>query len=370
MRSLVRILSAILTLFMAATAATSMEAKPKKPKPSPPPTPTTQTVDCANGETVADALANVQYDTTPANIIIDGTCREAVVVSRSDVSFFPAAPGDGLEAPDPDSRVLFVYQVQRIQAIDLTITGGAVGVNVGGGSSLAANRIRVEGATEGVHVREGSSANINNSVLSNCLINGLVVQLGGHVTVVSSEIEDNGFHGVFATGGTVDLRQTSIRNNDGAGVFAWTGAIVSIDGSSLANNAHDGLALQSNSTAQISGNRTTIAENAGNGIGVYTGSVAQVWNTDIEDNVSDGIRAGVGSVVDVTQNSLIRRNRHGIHLGDTSILSADSSVEITANDLRGINCQIGLPAVAQLAAGSNPNVHDNNTGEIVCNPQP
>src|SRR3989442_15991856 len=90
----------------------------------------TTTVDCAAGDTVARALRHGD-ERKSLTILINGSCSEHVVISRSDIKLAPAAPGATISGPDPKAELL------RVAGARVTIDGhsgarGREGITPGG----------------------------------------------------------------------------------------------------------------------------------------------------------------------------------------------------------------------------------------------
>jgi hypothetical protein len=103
--------------------------------------PQTLTVNCGAGQTVADALGQVST-AAPVTVTISGTCTEAVVLNRDDVTLQGSQASDGLQAPAASVTVIAVINSQRVVLRQLTITGGSSGLVASGSGVLGVNPIR------------------------------------------------------------------------------------------------------------------------------------------------------------------------------------------------------------------------------------
>src|SRR5437870_12128215 len=112
------IVSAILLVLGCSTAIAAPPAK-------------TMTVDCASGQTLADAFNKGNTD-QPLLVLIRGTCNESVRIERGDVTLRGETGFDGT-INGPDSSIDTVTAVARRAAIDgLRVSGARQGVTAAG----------------------------------------------------------------------------------------------------------------------------------------------------------------------------------------------------------------------------------------------
>jgi len=279
-------------------------------------------VNCAEGQTVASALAQAASHTGLVSITITGTCHESILTSRSNTWFRGAQPGAGITAAtaSPNSIALSVTQATRVFVDGLTLSGGGFGIKVTGNAW-----VRVAGGA----------------------LNGNLVS------------------GAFADEGTIILLNTTVADNGGPGVLVWPGSTIRIDGGLITNNATSGVELHGG-VAQVSlGAR--IAGNQRGGL-VLHASTIDVRAATIEGNTGDGVQASVGSRVVLNNGALIQNNTgNGLMLSDTSVaygLGAGPGMRIIANGGWGLFCS-PAPAVAQYLTPL-ADISGNHAGNVSC----
>ena len=141
-----------------------------------------------------------------------------------------------------------------------------------------------------------------------------------HDTTSGSQISDSSFsdsrYGVQAVGGSPTLTRVDVFSNQNNGVFAQSGAAVTVVDSTI-RSCNGGLEIE-NSTLNISG--SIIRDNAGRGIGFNTyaaGTYASVVDHNtIVDNSSYGIYAYEGSgslTIAVRNNAIVGNGSYGVY---------------------------------------------------------
>lgn len=367
--------------------------------PSSPPVssqPLAVTVNCAAGETVADALARGPETTSRLTVTIVGVCQEAVVVARDAITLQGASPGDGLAAPAEASTVLTVLG-QRINLNQLTLTGGSSGLAATRGASFTATNLHVRGATDaGVFMLFNASGRLTNSLIEDGGKNGIAVQLGasvgvvggtiqnnaligiqvsagGHATVSGAVIRDNAFRGGMpGRGGSLFLQNVTIEGSDN-GLQSEPGGSVTLTGSGAVsrNNRSAGI-LGSGGAVQVLGG-ARVSGNGFNGIDMIGGTLSLHDGAIVENNTQRGISLAAGSATfggGGSAGPIIRNNSNdGIHLRDVSVarfFSAGNPAEntqVTGNGSFGIFCEPS-PAVALMAGFVT--VSGNAAGQVSC----
>jgi nitrous oxidase accessory protein NosD len=259
----------------------------------------TLTVDCANGGTIAHALA--QGDSRkPLVVVVRGTCNEHVAISRDDVTL-RGAPGVGGAVNGPDSTApAILVRAQRTGIESLTVTGGANGIVVSGPFSASLTKVVVSNPASGnaVIVRSGADLSVTGCTLMQAS-RGLLVQRGGSVRV---------------------LGNTEIRDNSDTGIYADQNSIVNVSGGSkiLSNGGH-GIDLENGSQGSISDSE--IADNS-TGVLVSASQASIGANNLIHNNRENGVLAQVAAAVDVSNNSISYNGENGVfgYLGSTLVM--------------------------------------------------
>jgi parallel beta helix pectate lyase-like protein len=103
----------------------------------------TKTVNCGAGETITAAL-ETQGPGQALVLIVNGTCKENVTITRNDVTLQGGPNGASVLATDPKRGAIVVDGAQRVSLQGLTIRQRTLGVAGIGGASfeMLGNRIR------------------------------------------------------------------------------------------------------------------------------------------------------------------------------------------------------------------------------------
>jgi hypothetical protein len=274
----------------------------------------TVTVDCSEGQTIAQALK--QGDSRkPLDVIVRGTCSEYVTIARSDVTLRgESIQGSVVSGPGTAAPAVLI-QADRVNLEQITVTGGANGVVLSGPfvASMTGVVVREPSSGSAVLVRAGGDLSVSGCTLAQANI-GLQLQRGGSARA---------FNG------------TEIRDNGNAGVFAGVNSTVNVSGGSkVIDNGGHGIEVQSGSQANISN-----SEIANNGMGVLIGaSGASIVGNLIHNNREHGVLAQAGAVVSVDQNEIRENSRDGVvgYLGATVVMHGN---EITDNGETGVSCR-------------------------------
>jgi hypothetical protein len=346
--------------------------------------PASVTVDCAAGETVANALA-VTERAPSVTITIKGTCTESVTIVRDRVALVPFAAGDGLTAPA--GQAALNLGGRRIFLGQLTLTGGNQGVSAFNGASFSANGLHVTGAANtGIVVGGNAVGNVSNSTVKNggggvsAAQGGVLTFFGGTIQDNSGEgaragsggtlflrnstVEDSGFHGIIAyPGGSIEASNSTVRNSANTGAYAFGGSI-QFSGGLIEGTTFGGVSADEGGLVYLGG--TTVARN-GLGVGASGGSILMQGAT-VEDNLGDGVRITNSSSVSMRFGVTIRDNTgNGISISDNSVANfghPPATVQILDNDQWGIHCD-GAPSTAVIR-GAVGTVSGNAQGQNNC----
>jgi hypothetical protein len=345
-------------------------------------------VDCTAGQSINQAMQDASPN-TPLTIVIRGTCTEAVIIDRDEVSLQAQSPGDGIQAPGPNDSPLSLNGATHVNLGQLTLTGGRNGLGAFDGASFSASNLHVSGAATGVMIGGGSSGNLNQSTIESSTQDGLAVHNGGSVQMNSGTIRQSGGDGVSLDGGhaslggvlvthsgfqgvsarngsSADLGNTTVEYSTRTGVHAFNGGSISINGGLIQFNGQVGVIAHSGSV-NLQG--AVVANNQGAGAGTFAGGRLNVQGgTVIENNQGDGLQFFGGGAGSVQGQNFIRGNsRNGIHVRDTSIALFDSpsgTNQIVDNGGWGLFCD-GPPAVAQ-TTGQPGTLSGNGGGTSNC----
>ena len=177
--------------------------------PTPSSEPQSVLVDCAAGQSINAALASVPVS-VPLTVNIQGTCTEAVNISRDEVTLQAVSAGDGIQAPSADAAALVLKGASHVNLGQLTLTGGRTGLAAFKGASFSAFNLHVSGAGTGVMVNASSSGNFNQPLIEHSVQDGLAVGSGGSAQFFGGTISNSGGDGVSLSGGHVELGNTDV----------------------------------------------------------------------------------------------------------------------------------------------------------------
>ena len=349
------------------------------------------TVSCANGGTVASALALAPRTTAGLTITIKGTCVEAVDQVPGNVTLQGASSGDGLQAPDASSNPDLGISGAGVTLDNLTISGGVNALLVRNGATAVGNNLVIEGSSSR-NVWAKGVFTLNSSTIENSKGDGIDALSGGIVFLLGSTVRNNARgvligsgsyldadggaiisdntanHGVEVSGGSLVVFAATIKGNplDGIQLFAGGNVYIAstavvgqngrdgvrVNGGVISNNAEYGISVFHGGTAVLD-TSAVVASNAANGVLVEDGTV-NLGNGDgsatIQSNGSNGIY--------LKTNSVGFFNNAGNH--------------ILSNSGWGILCD-GPPANPLIAigpAGTIGTVSGNGAGQISCNMAP
>ncbi|HEV2302389.1 MAG TPA: hypothetical protein VGR91_12545 [Stellaceae bacterium] len=371
------------------------------------------TVNCANGGTLAAALAFRPGTTNTFTVTIRGVCSEAVDSVPGDVTIQAAASGDGLSAPnssaDPVLGIsgrgvtltgltisggvdpLFVHKTGGVTGTNLVITGGSTrNVLVSGGLTLIGSMVE-NSPGDGIDSVSGGTVILDGGTVQNNAMWGVQASGGGSLTidqgaVISGNGTAVGSDGLPIGGGALSggdgylaFWDGAIENNVGAqgillfvGGSARLGRFVPLSGDSVLvqNNAGDGITVL-DGWLQVRDSTTNISGNSGNGIGIYGGGHALLQtNPVVQSNAKNGIAVTIGSVQigSGTGPATIQSNtQNGVFLTNNSVASSGNSAnQIIDNGQWGILCA-GAPN-NPLASGTFGTISGNAAGQNNCNP--
>lgn len=316
-------------------------------------------VDCALGQTIAQALQNPG---SPLTITVKGTCNENVTVDRDTVTL-QADPAGGT-VNGPNSALATITVAGQDVVIDgLRVTGGRNGIEAVGATRLT----------------------IQNCVAENTGRNGIHFTQGANGVVDSCTVQNNGRDGIAVlSGSTAILTRNTITTNirRGVQVFQSSNALIGITrdnqpaGNMITNNGNRGITLTTGSSASIgmntiTGNGTNLANNLGNrvGINVNDGSIADIAGGNfITGNTGGGLQVSNARAtlsdsafgLPTTVNTITGNTGNGgiFAFENASLFIGDAN--ISGNTGNGITLQLRSTAVL-----SNSTVNSNTGNGIL-----
>jgi len=353
------------------------------------------TVSCANGGTVASALALAPRTTAGLTITIKGTCIEAVDQVPGNVTLQGALSGDGLQAPQTSSNPVLGISGAGVTLNNLTISGGVTALLVRSGATAAGNNLMIEGSS-GRNVMANGVITLNSSSIENSSGHGIDALSGGIVFLNGGTVRSNsrGFQigsasyvavdagavisgstatgAVVSSGGALTLRSGTIENNSPDGININNGGIATLLGglAVVSSNARDGVRVFGGSARTLGG---VISNNGGHGISVFNSGTA-ILDTGVvvAANAANGVLVedGTVNVGNGDGSAAIQSNSaNGIYLKTNSVGYFNNAAnQIVSNGGWGILCD-GPPA-NPLIAGPIGTVSGNGAGQISCNIAP
>lgn len=299
----------------------------------------TVTVVCDRGESIASALAAPPAERSLV-IVVAGTCREPVTITRDDVTLRGHDVQGGVLEGDPARDTIVVDGARRVTLEALTFAGGRNGLVATGGATVTLRRTTLRGHLapySAVLARRGSEVALDESVVTDNAGSGITVADASSATLLSSQVLNNGFgnpqssFGITAVrGGVVWLGGGNQVAGNTIGIFVRGGHLRIGEGSVAAsdqivgNNA--GISATDNSVLDLRGSPggeivTLVSGNAGNGIVAQMGTVLRLRSITIAANGGHGIiafyDAGIGFFVPYPNYVTVTGNAgYGVFCGD------------------------------------------------------
>lgn len=290
----------------------------------------THTVDCNAGETIQSKVDAAQPGDT---IVITGTCNEAVVVNKDDITL------DGgrsaiIDAMDFDDAAIFVDGRQNVTIKGLTVQNGLFGIKIVEGAAVwledfTARNSRIKSGHDsgnGIMAVQSTSVVLAGAIISDGNErHGLGVYRGSGAVVVgnatveerrlpptSLQTDDNGEHGIqvsessalavfSAYAGNTAVRTRDNKKYSGIEVNNGSSLIVVGGDFTATGNASSGLAVGGSSSVgfygwadQSKGVTAVFDGNTSSGITVWGSSSLQVWDDGVAVNITSSNNSGSG----------------------------------------------------------------------------
>lgn len=228
----------------------------------------TVSVNCAKGESISAALSK---NTGPLVIELRGTCRENVLIERSDVTLRGANPAsDGIQGvtavPQPDAA-LAIYYANRIHLENLFVADSP-GAGVGAWYSMLQMlncRIARNGGI-GIHISV-SSLDGTELVVSENASAGINSQREGRVICLGCRLVDNVPAATAQTDGFMTLWDTEVSGNQGIRAFG-AGSYIDVDCFTAVSTYPCSINVQRNAIQAFSGGEAGLW-----GVGAFNGAV-------------------------------------------------------------------------------------------------
>ena len=311
---------------------------------------TTLTADCNAGDTVQSKVDAAQSGDT---IMITGTCNEAVVVSKDNITL----DGGGsavIDGAGIDRWAVDVTGRQKVTIQGLTVLNGhdaGIGLTETSGVWMQDVTVRntrrekdVDGGGHGIFVGHASSVVLTGTIVADSNAgNGIMVWQSGNALAAgnftpreitypraSIQANGNGEQGIFVAGSSSFAAFSNFGDN--TTVHAKT-------------NTYSGISVQHGSSMMVGGADIQATNNQGHGLEVGGSSSAQFWGWAAESRAPSGLFDSNGA--------------HGIHVWGSSSLNVwDDGVAVhitsTNNTGRGLELWGGSDAGLNSPASAPP----------------
>lgn len=333
-------------------------------------------VNCANGETVHDALEAAGDRAAAVMIEVSGFCAEDATIRRSNTTVRAVGAGDGL-------RSLALDGGHGIRLEGLTLTGGGL-VATHGASFLANDLAILESVGPSLSVMNGSTGELwapriqrgqggwgvwayggSSLALTGGLIQGsdestgCVVQ-GSSLVLVDTLVRGHN-RGIWLESGVVMVSGGAVEDNANIGILVGAGTLETYD-ATIRDNGWAGLVVEPGGSAQLSGGSVNA-----NGSGIGTrGGVVGLRGVSVQGNRGLGIEARNSANLLLFGTTVADNLGSGISLGDVSFAEfSGDPVVVTGNGGWGFRCDPS-PAVAQYRDYGALSASGNFEGDIDC----
>ena len=310
----------------------------------------TLSVNCNNaGETIQSKVDEAQPGDT---IMITGTCNEAVVVNKDDITL----DGGGLAVIDGAGIDLWAVDVtgrQKVTIEGLTVQNGhAGGIVITETSGVWMQDVTVQNTRRhkdydadghGIFVGHASSVVLTGTIVAdNNAGNGIIVWQSGNALAMgnftprgspfpraSVQANGNGENGIFVAGSS---SFTAVSNfGDNTTVHAKT-------------NTYSGISVQQSSSVIVVGADIEATNNQGSGLEVGGASSAQFWGSAAASRTASGLfDSNGGAGINVWGSSSFNVWDDGVAVNITSTKNTWRGLSITDGSLAGFNSPAAQP---------------------------
>ena len=296
------------------------------------------TVSCANGGTVASALALAPRTTAGLTITIKGTCIEAVDQVPGNVTLQGALSGDGLQAPQTSGNPVLGISGAGVTLNNLTISGGVTALLVRSGATAAGNNLMIEGSS-GRNVMANGVITLNSSSIENSSGHGIDALSGGIVFLNGGTVRSNsrGFQIGSASYVAVDAGAV-ISGSTATGAVVSSGGALTLRSGTIENNSPDGININNGGIATLLGGLAVVSSNARDGVRVFGGS-ARTLGGVISNNGGHGISVFNSGTAVLDTSTLVASNAaNGVLIedGTVNVGNPDGGATIQSNGVNGI----------------------------------
>lgn len=294
----------------------------------------TFTVNCSSNDSISAALARGDVR-KPVILKISGTCREAVLINRDDVTL------------QGDPRATIAPQDNTVRAIDVS------------GSDVNLRNLDVVGGNLGITFNGTARAVATNCTVRDTAGDGVRL-FAGDARLQGIHIENAGGHGIaLIRRSSLGLTgETEISGSQNNGVHATLNSALSMNGGSIHGNGGHGAEVGSGAEAVFTG--TVIEENGQAGISVSQANVIVNGQSTISGNDGAGMEVVAGASAGVDGNTIAGNGADGVtgYLGANVVMHGN---EISGNGQAGVSCN----SHCTLQIGDEAAIHHNTDAGIV-----
>ena len=295
----------------------------------------TRYVDCDEGQTISDAIDKAASRADRLEIFVSGTCREAVLVRRSDVTI------DGMGTAIVEGRISAL--ADRVWIYNITVRGAGVGVTVSDGSARLWNVNLLDNAGHGLRVHRNGFAYLRGQEDNPMWIAG------------------NGGSGIFIESGRVEMAFTNVHENHDDGIRVEQNGSLTMEGGSIQfHHGGSGLVARVSSSAVLE--NVQISDNADMGVLVNSGSSGQLSDTYVNNNGTQGLEVAENSSLEFSGGEIAANGEFGLYASTHALVRLiDTTVHQNASSGVLVSTDAGLIVLG-------PTVVDYNGGEydIAC----
>jgi parallel beta-helix repeat protein len=313
-----------------------------------------------DGNTPVGIDALVGADSSASEVVVTGTevCRnqgpglraQASTVTLTDVNLC-ANTEEGMRQIGGTGRLVRGTVTQNRRGISVT---GAVSIQLQGATvtSNGDNGVQVLSTTtavisdatvasnngSGVMLSAVPAASISMSDLSNNVNHGLIADQSS-LTVDSSTIRGNGQDGLRHTGGSAQIKATTVIRNQSKGLEVSGATPFVLQDAVVGSNGDNGVEISAAVSPSIGG--SVMYSNKGDGLTLLDAASATVWNNLVYANGSSGIlitarTGGSGSpMAQVLNNTVFANSNRGVLIGGSDAQPPSPGATVLRNVVQG-----------------------------------
>jgi hypothetical protein len=248
-------------------------------------------VDCNKGDSISATLAHLAKtgNTRGITILVSGTCKENLSISRFDRLVLQASPRATLQdASNGNAAVVNIVSSYDVTLQGFEINGGAVGVVCWYFSfcTLNDNTVQQSGA-QGVVFGRSEGLLQGNNIANNAFF-GLEGR-ASKLQTYANTINNNGDSGIDLNASNLTATSDTITGNANFGISLLNNSVVRAFDLTINSNSNSGVQLASASTAELRPINTgnAITGNGGNGVSVNDLSFARFYgNNTVNGNLT------------------------------------------------------------------------------------